>query len=170
MNTTNIELLREVEQFLFQEARLLDERRFEEWLDLFSDDVRYWMPVVSTRERGSREVATRRELAYFDDNKDTLTLRVRRLYTGLAWAEEPPSRTCRFLSNIQIELDSDTGSEVLTRCNMMVYRTRLENDRDLFIGTREDLLRRVDDGWQVVQRTIILTESVLEANNLSIFF
>lgn len=170
MNTVSSELLREVEQFLFHEARLLDERRFEEWLELFSEDAHYWMPIVSTRERGNREVATERELAYFDDTKETLRYRVKRLYTGLAWAEEPPSRTCRFLSNIQVEQNPDASLELSTRCNLMVYRTRLETDRDLFIGTREDVLRRVNDTWQVARRRITLTESVLDANNLSIFF
>ena len=100
-------LIREVEQFLYREARLLDERRFHEWLELFTDDVHYWMGTRTNRyPRSSKAIAilspnryveddrTREdELAIFDETKETLAGRVARLDTGMAWAEDPPSRT-----------------------------------------------------------------------------
>lgn len=162
-------LVEEIEQFLYREARLLDERRYTEWLDLFTDDVRYWMPLVSTRDRGSREIANERELAYFDDNKQTLTLRVRRLYTGLAFAEEPPSRTRRIIANVEVRVGS-SPNELIVNSNFIVYRTRLESDTELFVGRREDTLQRLGDGWQIAKRTMILDQNVLAAKNLSIFF
>src|SRR5262245_40277063 len=101
------ELLREVEQFLYREARLLDERRFHEWLELFTEDVRYWMVGRSSRypnsskaiatmnRHGDRDadVAVDDDLPILDETKATLGRRVARLDTGMAWAEDPPSRT-----------------------------------------------------------------------------
>ena len=100
------ETIREVEQFLYREARLLDNRRFSEWLELFSNDLRYWMPTRSNRYPvnskaisildGSLyeddEISGDDELALMDETKDTLERRVARLGTGMAWAEDPPSR------------------------------------------------------------------------------
>jgi biphenyl 2,3-dioxygenase beta subunit len=163
----NSDLIREVEQFLYREARMLDERKFNEWLELFTDDMRYWMPVMSTVERGGREVATGRELAHFDDNKTTLTIRVKRLYSGSAHAEEPQSRTRHFVSNVEV---SGTGDELTVNSNFIVYRTRLETDEDWFVGHRVDTLRRVEGGWRIAKRVMVLDQTVLKAKNLSIFF
>src|SRR5947208_1391806 len=118
------EVIREVEQFLYREARLLDQRRFHEWLDLFTDDVRYWMGARSNRyPRTSKAISilspnryveddkTREdELSIFDETKETLSGRVARLETGMAWAEDPPSRTRHLITNIEVA--ADTGAEV----------------------------------------------------------
>jgi 3-phenylpropionate/cinnamic acid dioxygenase small subunit len=161
------DLIREIEQFLYREARLLDERKFNEWLELFTDDVRYWMPVMSTVERGEREVATGRELAHFDDNKTTLTIRVKRLYTGSAHAEEPQSRTRHFISNVEVTED---GGELTVNSNFIVYRTRLETDENWFVGRRVDTMRKAESGWRIAKRVMILDQTVLNAKNLSVFF
>jgi 3-phenylpropionate/cinnamic acid dioxygenase small subunit len=163
----NHALVQEIEQFLYREARLLDERKFNEWLGLFTDDIRYWMPVLSTVERGEREVATGREIAHFDDNKITLGIRVRRLYTGSAHAEEPQSRTRHFVSNVEVEGE---GAEITVHSNFIVYRTRLETDEDWFVGKRVDTLRKSDSGWKIAKRVMQLDQTVLNAKNLSVFF
>src|SRR5438067_12147940 len=99
-------LQQEIEQFLFREARLLDEGRFHEWLELFSDDVRYCMPVQEAIQ-GADALAERAGLdlafALFDDDKKSLQMRVRRLDTGLAHVEEPPSLTQRLITNVEVE-------------------------------------------------------------------
>ena len=173
----------EVEQFLYREARLLDERRFHEWLQLFTDDTRYRMPVRTTRyTSGSKaitrldrdrhedaEVAKDGELAFLDETKQTLEMRVARLDTGMAWAEEPPSRTRRIIGNIELE-EGETESEVRVHSNFILYRTRLETEQDLYVGRREDVFRRVDGNWKIARRTIILDQNVLLAKNLSNFF
>ncbi len=166
------ERLREaVEDFLYHEADLLDDRRFEEWLELFADDARYWMPVRDNRLTGPDAVA--RELSepggnyYFDDSKETLRIRVERLYTGSAWAETPPSRTRHLISNVRIR--RERGDEVEVQSSFLVYRTRLEHDRDLFVGRRTDVLRRVEDGFRIARRTIVLDQAILDAKNISVF-
>jgi 3-phenylpropionate/cinnamic acid dioxygenase small subunit len=174
---------REIERFLYREARLLDERRFREWLDLFTDDVRYWMPARTTRyaagtkalsvldpERDrSDELSREGEMTLLDDSKATLTMRVARLETGLAWSEDPPSRTRHLVTNIEVE-DGDREDEVRVYSAFLVHRNRLETEVDLFVGRREDVLRKVDGFWRVAQRKIILDQNVLLSKNLSIFF
>jgi 3-phenylpropionate/cinnamic acid dioxygenase small subunit len=162
----------EIEEFLYHEAELLDERRFREWLDLFTDDARYWMPVRENRltlpGAVAEELSPGRENVYFDDTKATLRTRVERLYTGVAWAELPPSRTRHMISNIRIRRRGD--AEIDVQSNFLVYRTRLEHDRDLFVGARADVLRRVDGRLRIAGRTILLDQAVLDAKNISVFF
>ena len=165
------DLLRQVERFLYWEALLLDERRYEEWVALFTDDVHYWMPVRRDKPRrpGVGEFAQEHELAFFDETKDTLTRRVAKLATGLAWAEEPPSRTRHVISNVLADYGAPE-SEVLVSSNFVVYRTRLETKQDLFFGRRDDLLRRDGESWKIARRKILLDQTVLSADNLSLFF
>lgn len=164
-------VLREIERFLIREARLLDERRYDEWVELFTNDVHYWMPVRrdKTRGPGKDEFAGEGELAFFDETKDTLQRRVAKLATGLAWAEEPPSRTRHLITNMDAEEGALEG-EVRAFSNFIVYRTRLETKQDLFVGAREDVLRRQGDSWRIARRKILLDMTVLFADNLSIFF
>jgi 3-phenylpropionate/cinnamic acid dioxygenase small subunit len=104
---------------------------------------------------------------YFADTKEALRLRIERLYTGTAWAESPPSRTRHLISNIRIK--REIGSELEVVSNFLVYRTRLEHDRDLFAGGRIDRLRRAGDQFLIAHRTIILDQAILDAKNISVF-
>jgi 3-phenylpropionate/cinnamic acid dioxygenase small subunit len=179
----NEDLIREVEQFLYREARLLDSRRFHEWLELFTDDVRYWMTGRSNRypksskaitildpERYVEDDLTRPdELALLDETKETLAARVARLDSGMAWAEDPPSRTRHIITNIEIE-PSVSDSELTVYSNFIVYRSRAETEQDFYVGAREDVLRRVDGAWKIASRRLILDQNVLTANNISVFF
>ena len=177
------EVIREIEQFLYREARLLDERRFHEWLELFTDDVRYWMPGRSNRypkiskaivildpDRYNEEELSREdELAILDETKETLGRRIARLETGMAWAEDPPSRTRHLLSNIEVET-GDAASELKVFCNFLVYRSRAETEQDFYVGARQDVLRQVNGVRKIACRKIILDQNVLLAKNVSIFF
>jgi 3-phenylpropionate/cinnamic acid dioxygenase small subunit len=177
------EVNREVEQFLYREARLLDDRRFREWLELFTDDVRYWMAGRSNRyPKGSKaiailapdryteeDLAKEDELAILDETKETLGRRIARLETGMAWAEDPPSRTRHLLSNVEVE-PGETASEIKVYANFLVYRSRAETEQDLYVGARQDVLRQVDGVWKIAHRKIILDQNVLLAKNVSIFF
>ena len=179
----NEDLIREVEQFLYREARLLDSRRFHEWLELFTDDVRYWMTGRSNRypksskaitildpERYVEDDLTRPdELALLDETKETLAARVARLDSGMAWAEDPPSRTRHIITNIEIEPGA-SDSELTVYSNFIVYRSRAETEQDFYVGAREDVLRRVDGAWKIASRRLILDQNVLTAKNISVFF
>ena len=165
------ELRRQVEDFYYFEAELLDDRKLREWFDLLADDVRYWMPIRhNTFERPedpSEELAQPGEGYYFDDSKNSLRVRVERVYAKNAWAEMPPSRTRHLITNVRIK--KSTGNEVAARSNFLVYRTRMETDQDMFVGERQDVLRRAADGFKIARRTIILDQAVLRAKNISVF-
>jgi 3-phenylpropionate/cinnamic acid dioxygenase small subunit len=179
----NEDVTREVERFLYREARLLDERRFHEWLELLTDDIRYWMGARNNRyPKTSKAIAIldpdryveddltkEDELAIFDEDKQTLGARVARLDTGMAWAEDPPSRTRHLLTNIEVE-PGDAAQEVKVYANFLVYRSRAETEQDFYVGARRDVLRRVGGDWKIAERKLILDQNVLLAKNVSIFF
>lgn len=161
------ELQLDVERFLFREARLLDDGRYDDWLALFTDDVRYWMPVRETTSDHGEAVRRAGEMAVFEDDKDFLRARIQRLHTGLAHAETPPSRTRHLLSNV--EVDERADGEIAVSCNMIVYQTRLERTEAFYVGRREDRLRRTDEGWRIAARTIVLDQTLMP-RTISILF
>ena len=164
-------LASEIERFLYAEADLLDERRYEEWLELLADDVHYWMPLrrnVKGAEQQRENTQAGAEICWFDEGKETLTQRVAQLATGLHWAEEPVSRVCHMVSNVEI-LDTEP-SLVTVRCRFLVYRNRLQDETDFFIGRREDVLRKVDGRWKIASRKILLDQNTLLAKNITLFF
>ncbi len=161
----------EINAFLTHEARLLDERRFEEWLELFTEDARYRIPV-----RGSGGVAVEaadahgaNPLAIMDDDKPMLEKRVARIRSGVAWAEEPPSVTIHMIANVDIGKVDEEQREVEVRSAVFVYRSQLETEREFIVGRRRDLLARRDQKWRIRRREVELADSVLEMKNLSIF-
>jgi 3-phenylpropionate/trans-cinnamate dioxygenase subunit beta len=87
----------------------------------------------------------------------------------MAWAEDPPSRTRHLISNIEVE-PGDAEAEFRAYSNFIVYRSRAELEEDFYVGTRQDVLRRVDGAWKIARRKIILDQNVLSAKNVSIFF
>ena len=93
----------ELMQFYIREAWLLDERRFREWLDIFTDDVLYFMPRRKNvlRRELHREVTPLGDLAILEEDRRYLEMRVARLETGMAWAEDPPSRTRHLIGNLE---------------------------------------------------------------------
>jgi 3-phenylpropionate/cinnamic acid dioxygenase small subunit len=159
----------ELMQFYIREAWLLDERRFKEWLDLFTDDVLYFMPRRKNvlRRELHREITPLGDLAILEEDKRYLEMRVARLETGMAWAEDPPSRTRHLVGNL--EATPLEGGEVKARTAFLVYRSHLETDAQLLSGCREDVLRREDGAWKVARRTILLDANVLLDKNLSVF-
>jgi 3-phenylpropionate/cinnamic acid dioxygenase small subunit len=164
-------LKEEIEAFLYHEAELLDERRFEEWLDLFTDDAHYFMPMRRNVPHDEPEREFTRagtDVNWFDEGKDTLTRRVKQILTGIHWAEEPPSRTCHIVSNVQV-LAADPA-EVTVKSRFLVYRNRVETETDFLVGKREDVLRREAGGWKIARRKIVLDQNVLLAKNLTVFF
>ena len=169
-------LEQEVASFLYQEAELLDERRYEEWLELLAADVRYWMPIRRNVKFGEGEREFTREgedVNWFDEGKDTLRQRVQQILTGVHWAEEPFSRICHMVSNVQLLGVTPSvlaPAEVAVKSRFLIYRNRVETETDLLVGKREDVLRRVDGHWMISRRKIILDQNVLLSKNLTFFF
>ncbi|MEH0553983.1 aromatic-ring-hydroxylating dioxygenase subunit beta [Streptomyces sp. B21-101] len=157
-----------IRDFLYRESLALDERRFRDWLALFADDARYEIPVRVTREKLAEwELSPTSRI--FDDTKETLEVRVRRLETDFAWAEQPPSRTRHFITNILVDT-TENPDEFLVRSNCLVYRSRGEETvPSIFSAQRRDLLRRDGGSWLIVHRWAALDQAVVNAHNMSIF-
>jgi 3-phenylpropionate/cinnamic acid dioxygenase small subunit len=161
----------EIERFFSHESELLDERRFDDWLDLLDEDIRYWMPIARNVRFNQPELEYTRsgaEANWFDEGKDTLKKRVLQIQGGDHWAEEPRSRTTHIVANIRVE--SVEGSDITVKSRFIVCGFRLQHDVDLFIGKRVDVLRRDAAGLKVLRRAIYLDQSVLLSRNLTTFF
>ena len=162
------ELEREVAEFFYREAELLDSNSLAEWLELLTEDISYEMPVRITRERGQRDISS--QTGHFSEDRRSLELRVKRLGTDFVWAENPPSRTRRFISNIRVE-NTSSADEVKACSYFLLYRSRGSSiQADLISGQRQDLLRKLDGKWKLASRLIIVDQSVLGTRNLAIFF
>ncbi len=168
-------LSQEITDFLYREAELLDERRYQEWLHLLADDIRYWMPMRRNVKFGEEEREFTRpdsDINWFDEGKDTLDRRVKQIETGIHWAEEPHSRLSHLVTNVQLqgaEPSFATPREVSVTCRFLIYRNRVETETDILVGRREDLLRRNGVGWLLARRKIILDQNVLLTKNLTFF-
>jgi 3-phenylpropionate/cinnamic acid dioxygenase small subunit len=162
-----LELRVAVQDFLWHEAELLDDRRFEDWLALFSEDIRYTAPISVTRKTPNPTVID--DIGYFDDNLPSLTLRVKRLRTDVAWAEDPPSHTRRFVTNIRVR-PTETEDELAVRSALLLYRSRGDlGAYDLIVGERQDLLRAVGGEFRIARRRTVLDQSSLSTKNLGVF-
>jgi 3-phenylpropionate/cinnamic acid dioxygenase small subunit len=158
----------EILEFLYREADLLDCNRFSDWLALFTEDIRYHMPVRTTQVLSSG--AGFQQMAFFDDNIHSLRTRVRRLETDTAWAETPPSRTRHFVSNVLAAAAAGAGEYAVT-VNFMLTRSRGDQGYQLFTGRREDTLRRDSAGQlRIARRRILIDQTVITATNLSVLF
>ncbi len=171
------ETKREIEEFLYDEANLLDERCFREWLATLADDLRYFMPMESNvkfGEHATRELTKREQhMSWFNEGKWSLGKRAEQILTGVHWAEEPLSRVCRLVSNVQlkaIETNAAGEIEVDVSSRFLIYQNRCEYEVYLFVGDRLDRIRRTADGWKLARREIRIHQNVLLAKNLSIFF
>jgi 3-phenylpropionate/cinnamic acid dioxygenase small subunit len=161
-----------LQQFYALEAHLLDERRFRDWLQLFADDLHYWMPIRRVLPPRQRDMEFTRpdELAQFDESLVELTQRVEKIETGKAWAEEPPSRTRHLVTNLMARQESDGWS---VRTAFIAYQSRSERDSHAFVGERRDQLVRAQGapcGLLVRRREIRLDHATVVAPSLSIFF
>lgn len=153
---------------LHEEAYLLDQRRFSEWLALLSDDVRYVIPVVTNRlaRQGAFEIGADSDVAHYDEDKASFAIRIKRLGTNMAWAEDPPSRICRFVSNVVVRRD-DSGA-LLVRSYVDAYRSRVDDESGRFTAIRYDVWQEAKDGGYLLSsRLAIPTDVVLAIGNLS---
>jgi 3-phenylpropionate/cinnamic acid dioxygenase small subunit len=169
-----LSLVQEVADLFYREADLLDERRYEQWLELLTDDIVYWMPMrknVPWEDR-DKDITAEDDVSWMQDDKPTLAKRVRQLMTGIHWAEEPLSRVSHLITNIRIAdgvCDVAEGATLAVKCRFFVYRNRLETETDMLVGQREDSLRREGGGLKIARRKIIIEQSVLMAKNLTVF-
>lgn len=158
----------EVHQFLVWEAELLDSRRYRDWLDLFTEDIVYRMPVRVTRAH-TLEGSVLDGMDHFDEDMYSLKKRVQRFETEHAWTEDPPSRTRHFVTNVRV-YSAEGDGEYTVKSYVLLFRSRGDTrDPDFLSAERTDVLRRSDGGFKIANREILVDESVLKTQNLAVF-
>lgn len=153
--------------FLLREAELLDDARFEEWLDLLHPDIDYRAPIRVVPGDPADDGFSRRAY-YYLENGTSLRHRVERLGEDDAWAEKPRTRTRRLVGNVRVaEADGpDTG----VRSNLALFCYRNDEPTPVVLtGERRDALRAEAGRWRLVSRTIYLDSTVLGLQSLSVF-
>jgi 3-phenylpropionate/cinnamic acid dioxygenase small subunit len=157
-----------VEDFYFHEAELLDANRLTEWLELLADDVSYAMPIRTTTWRDQDSYST--TTGFLDENLGSLKTRVRRLTDSKsAWAEEPPSRARRYVTNLRCGRLHDGSIAAFTY--LLLLRNRGDHaDFELLSAERSDVLRQGSgDDLRLVSRIVLLDQAVVGAVNLGLF-
>jgi 3-phenylpropionate/cinnamic acid dioxygenase small subunit len=149
----------EIERFLIREARLLDEGKMEDWLELFTPECLYWIPMVPGGGNPLKEVS----LAF--DDRRRLEDRIYRLRTGYAWSQIPASRTTRLLSNIEVWQDG--GEEQLrVRCNFMLTEFRTGRNK-LYSGWCGYRLQKENGKWKIAVKQVNLIDCDQGHENLT---
>ena len=157
-------------QFLYVEARLLDEIRLKEWGALLAQDLIYSAPLRETRPVNQQAASVVRTMQHYHDDWRSVMGRIVRLTgTKSAWAEDPPSRTRRLVTNVLVE-ETDKPQEYSVRSYLPVTRSRFNFDEyDLISAERRDILRSDGEGFKLAKREILLDQAVLGTPNLAIF-
>lgn len=160
----------EIAQFLYEEALALDHRQFDLWASMLAEDLRYTAPLRITRTGPARNDDIVQNARHFDDNYGSIMGRLGRLATKSAWAEDPPSRTRRLITNILVR-STDRENEFSASSYILLKRSRYDDHQYKEIsGERRDLLRRLAPGhWQIARREIILDQSVIGMSNFAVF-
>lgn len=148
----------EVENFLFKEARLLDQGQFNDWLELFTDDTIYWAPCNRYDIDPSQEVS----LIY--DDKGRMGDRVWRLQSGLAYSQEPASKISHLISNI--EIGSATAEEVVVHSSFAIFEMRKGTQRT-YAGRMEHHLRPSEGSWKISFKKVNLINNDDPIDNLT---
>lgn len=158
----------QVHQFLVWEAELLDSRRYEDWLNLFTEDVVYKMPVRVTRAH-TLESSVLDGMDHFNEDMYSLKKRVQRFETEHAWTEDPPSRTRHFVTNVRVYPGEGDG-EYTVKSYVLLFRSRGDTrDPEFLSAERTDILRSTDGEFKIAKREILVDESVLNTQNLAVF-
>ncbi|MEX6701475.1 3-phenylpropionate/cinnamic acid dioxygenase subunit beta [Peribacillus frigoritolerans] len=168
MNVEKMLLKCQFEQWLYDEAQLLDDIEFDDWFDLMHSSLRYQMPVRVNKEGVERpDYST--DMFTFNDDIELLKLRVDRLKTDYAWAEIPPSRTRRFVSNVRVK-DYVEGEKAVVKSYLLIYRSRSTDiQHDLISGERNDEFIFEKGKWKLSKRIFIVDQSTINTRNLAIF-
>ena len=178
----DLDSLRRVEQFYYREARLLDERLYLQWLSMLSPDIRYRMPSRfvplargSTRQPESVHDVDN-ELSGYDpaglpireESYGHLAQRTARALKPNAWAENPPPRTRRFVTNVEIEPLADGAIRAFS--NLQLFHSQHGRPEYLFSGQRRDLLEPADGSFRIADREVILDSDIVRGASVALLF
>lgn len=142
----NLELLKCVEQFLYHEARLMDEQRYDEWLSLWTEELTYFVPV------NDEEVDPKRHVTLIYDNRRRLEDRIEQLKSHVHWSQEPRSRIRRVVSNVEVTEGRD---EVSAESNFVLVEVR--RDQQMVLAGRSVHTLLPDNGsFKISEKKVLL--------------
>lgn len=149
----------EVEQFLYHEAALLDNRKFDEWLELYPEDALYWVPA------NDYDINPMLHVSFIYDDRSRMQDRVWSVQSGVRWSQDPQSRTRHLISNVVVT--EDKGDELTVSSNFVMFEIRraIYGDR-YFCGRFEHHLRRENGSWKIVFKKIELLNNDAAIENL----
>ena len=157
-------------EFLYDEATMLDEIRLKDWVITLAEDLVYTAPLRQTRPLANQAASIIRTVQHYHDDYRSIMGRIMRLTgTKSAWAEDPPSRTRRMVTNVLVYTGA-AADEYKVQSNLLVTRSRFNFDEfDLISGVRQDVLRVSGNTFKLARREILLDQAVLGTPNLAIF-
>lgn len=162
----------EIEQFLYEEAACLADRRFDDWYALIAEDIHYAVPAREVRilKDIDKQFLPLSQGAHFDDSYETLGVRVKKLSDHRAWAENPPIYQRTAVHNVRVR-GTDVAGEYEVFSDIIFTRTRLEKVYPPLVGRRHDLVRRSDSpfGFKLARRTVFLDHTTLPGSGVSTF-
>ena len=150
MDADQEQVLRQVERFVYREARLQDEHRYAEWEALWTDDGVYWVPA------NGDDIDPEQQMSILYDNRSRIALRVRQLLSGRHYSQEPRSRLRHLVTNIEIVRRD--GPETAVGCNVLVFESNLRGET-LWSARTEYLLRTTSDGLRMARKTVKLVNN-----------
>ena len=152
-----IELWHSVQDFVFREARLLDERRFREWLGLFAPDAEYWVPYAW------QQASPKDHVSLFYETVELLRMRVDRLERKLAPLDMPPSRVNHHLGNLTVDPEPD--GTLVARAHLLFVEYRRDEQR-LFSGRCTWRLRPQPPGYLIAAKRVDLLNADQDGGHL----
>ena len=167
-HSPSLELMNEVQQFLYREARLQDTENFRDWLTMLAEDIHYWMPYRYQRYRKNAKEPTIYDQAYYNDTMEDLKKRILRTETGTCWSEDPATRAAHIVTNIEVELSNNPNEYQVYSLNT-VRRNMNEDEEHTMVGHRTDTLRRVGGELKLAKRKIILDQNIFMNKSLNVY-
>ena len=153
---------------LYDEAAALDERRFDDCTAMLAEDLIYQAPIRLTRTGKTRDLDVMRTMFHFDETHESIMMRTGRLQKS-AWAEDPPSRCRRFVTNVRVG-ECDAAGEYEVVSYLFLERSRGDSpDNETATAERRDVWRDVDGAYKLARREIIVDQSVLGMSNFAVF-
>jgi 3-phenylpropionate/cinnamic acid dioxygenase small subunit len=162
------EIYNRILETLYDEAAALDERRFDDWVAMLDEDLVYTAPIRLTRTGPNRDRDVVRTMMHFDEDYNSILMRTGRL-TKSAWAEDPPSRTRRFVTNVRVgETENPDEYEVVSYFHLI--RSRGDSSRnEETTAERRDIWRHVGGAYKLARREIIVDQATLSMSNFAVF-
>jgi benzoate/toluate 1,2-dioxygenase beta subunit len=152
------DVLREVERFLFREARFADEHRYDDWEALWTDDAVYWVPA------NGADTDPETQMSVIYDNRSRIAIRIRQYHTGKRHSQAPPSGLRRIVGNVEVL--ADDGTELEVGANFLIHEAR-ERGLTQWAGRYEYTLRRTAEGLRMARKKVVLVDNDRPLNTMS---